>query len=740
MKFQPGILCVILTLLSLNLPAQTTSDLDVLIRKMAESYITVEQTDPQVTERIRYIVRNNDGTDIVNRELPEGANDSLTTVYLSAFQPQDSLWPDLDYQSQQRGSWPPALHVQRISTIARSYKTPDSPYYNKQEVSAVMHQAMNKWFDMGLVCPNWWYNEIGGPRILGPALIMLYDELTDAERLKAIKYMGQAKIGMTGQNKTWLAANVLFRGLLERDEQVVKTARNAIVEEIVIAPKGEEGIQPDGSFHQHGPQQQFGNYGLAYMTGLTWWGKIFHGTQFALSEEEVRILRMYVIDGLSKVVWKGMMDVNSCGRQLFPYVPEGKALAFGKVLLDMAKLDPQYAAVYGNLYDQLIKGEDVANPNSGFSHFYTSDMSVYRRPEWYGSLRMSSPRVIGAEIVNGENLLSYQMADGALYVYKTGREYEDIFGTLDYTQIPGITTNVPYDTCAPFRNGTAKYFWGENTYVGGVTLERTGGVSAMTLERNGLSAHKAWFFGEDYIVCRGMDINSPAVTGRPVRTTVAQELFGGEVSVRRPNGTVFETITGAGTWTFTRGQGPLWVLHNGVGYWFPDGENLTVNVEDVTGNWARFATQYEGTPDVTQRIFSLVLSHGYEPTGENYNYVIVPLAESLNYQEWAAGNAPVRFIHNPEDKKDILAVEWPELGRKDVVFYEAGSKHFPDGTVVKSNAPAILSLEGVQIVSLAEPTQTLESITITVSKDGYSHTVIIDTKETTGKTIRQRIR
>ena len=85
--------------------------------------------------------------------------------------------------------------------------------------------------------------------------------MTEKEKQEAIRVMEQSQFGMTGQNKVWLAGNVLIRGLLLNDAELIKEARENICSEIVLGQK--EGIQPDWSFHQHGPQQQFGNYGLS---------------------------------------------------------------------------------------------------------------------------------------------------------------------------------------------------------------------------------------------------------------------------------------------------------------------------------------------------------------------------------------------------------------------------------------------------------------------------------------------
>ena len=61
--------------------------------------------------------------------------------------------------------------------------------------------------------------------------------------------MGNAKFGMTGQNKVWLAGNIMMRALLQNDAELVKIARDTIVSEIVTGKI--EGIKDDWSFHQH---------------------------------------------------------------------------------------------------------------------------------------------------------------------------------------------------------------------------------------------------------------------------------------------------------------------------------------------------------------------------------------------------------------------------------------------------------------------------------------------------------
>lgn len=686
-------LCVGFFLLSVFCGPKAYATIDTLKTRLKISYIESTQNDPDILRRIACIRDQTDGNDAVIRELVERANDSLSKVWLGELT-AEGLWPDLDYASQQRGGWPPSWHIRRLSVMARSYCTPSSVYYQKPEVSKALHLGLNKWFDMELVAPNWWYNEIGGPRFMTPVLLLLEDELSEEELQKGIRYMSQAKIGMTGQNRTWLASNVLIRALLERDEELLQTARDVIVGEIRQAEEGEEGIQFDASFHQHGPQQQFGNYGLAYIQGITFWGKIFNGTRFALNPEQIKIMHRFVVYGMSKVIWRGMMDVSSCGRQLFPYTPEGKALAFGEVLLDMAVLDPENRETYWNLYDQLILGEEIEGLNQGYTHFYSSDMSVYRRPEWMATLKMSSPRVIGAEVVNGENLLSYQMADGALFLYKTGREYENIFDVFDYTQVPGVTTNISSDTCAPFQNGPFAEFRGKNPFVGGLFLpDGSGGVSAMIFEKEGIRANKAWFFCEDYIICKSSGITGVSTGDKPVRTTVAQHLSGGESVDWYSNPHVSEEQS---------------VTHLGTRYFFPC-STVEVVEGEVMGNWSRFATMYQGEPDTKKEVVSITINHGFTPENERDSYVIMPIGVTRG-----SYNFSVTQDHS------VLGVEWIMVNgakRRDAVFFEPGVCEFDDGYRISVSEPAIISV-GEDYMSLSEPTRSGLEIRVTVEEDG----------------------
>ena len=59
---------------------------------------------------------------------------------------------------------------------------------------------------------------------------------------------------------------------------MVQDAVSSFLSVVKIVNEGKEGMQADMSFHQHGPQQQFGNYGLGFFENKD----VHNGTIFAL--------------------------------------------------------------------------------------------------------------------------------------------------------------------------------------------------------------------------------------------------------------------------------------------------------------------------------------------------------------------------------------------------------------------------------------------------------------------------
>ncbi|MDP4274973.1 MAG: polysaccharide lyase 8 family protein [Bacteroidota bacterium] len=597
------------------------------------------------------------------------------------------FWPDINYLSKQRGAWQPNDHFTNALQMAKAYQTSNSKYFHDPKLSAKILLALDYWFQNDFQCPNWWYPQIGVPMTLAPIMILMEDELSVEQKEKGIKILDRAKIGMTGQNKVWLSGNVLLKSLLLRDVETIRKASASIQEEMKVSMQ--EGIQADGSFHQHGPQIQFGNYGLAYVESMIKWISVLRNTPFQFEETKMAILRNYLLEGQQWVTWKNRMDISACGRQLFVNSPAQKARSLAYSYKKMQTLDPAFAGEYNKAmqYQNLV----------GDKHFWRSDFQVKRSPDYYFSVKMCSKRVIGAESCNSENIQGYYLGDGATYFYQKGQEYENIFPYWDWKKIPGTTTQqdnrkLPVLTASGYRIAS--------DFVGGVSDGKIG-VAAMDYNRDGLMAKKSWFLFNGQIICLGAGISS--AQGFPVTTSVNQTLLDGKVIIK----TKSEQVMGN---TSVDLSNPRWILHNQTGYFFPNGGNLKLEPQVVKGSWNRVASRYKDVP-IKTGVFKLWFDHGVNPSSQTYAYVLVPDATISIMKKLETAN-PFRIIKNDENMQSVVSTDGSLAG---IVYYKAGKADVFGGVAVDQPCIIMLQKESGQIkISVSDPTQKLVQVQVSL--------------------------
>lgn len=521
----------------------------------------------------------------------------------------DGSWPDINYQDSKPSGWEPARHLDRLFLLTRVYLEGDSPLRKSEALSEVLHRAMGFWFKKDLVCRNWWFNQIGGPKTMGPVFIMLEDELTEEERTAAVAMMSRAKFGLTGQNKVWLAGNVFFRAVLTRDEALARQARDVILSELVMR-SGQEGVQADYSYHQHGPQQQFGNYGLAYINSMSYWGLMFSGTDLALNGQQVGLLRSLLLEGYDWIVWRGQFDLNGLGRQLFKKAQKGKALSVAKVMRSMCLIDPGHQLQYFAFIDRNW-GAQSGNGLLGSRHYWRSDLTVHRNAGWQASIKMSSRRVIGVEAGNNENLKGYYLGDGATYIQRTGQEYAEIFPIWDWRAVPGVTC---YQSDEPLPVLGWKGYRNGSDFSGGVSSGLLN-VTSTHVDRDGLSARKSWFFIDNVLICLGAGICSS--NHLEVATSVNQCHLKGDVIYS--DGVVQQLVPGG---SFTA-DAIRWVHHDGVGYRFLKQGTVALSSLLQEGDWHDIAGFYASVEE-KGAVFKLSLHHGPVPQNGTYAYAVQP--------------------------------------------------------------------------------------------------------------------
>lgn len=612
-------------------------------------------------------------------ELPL-VDEAVVKTYLAEIR-SDGTWLDIDYANKRRASWKTLLHLKRLVSMGTAYQNPASAYYRSAEMKDALINGLAYWAEHDFSNPNWWHMKIGAPANMLKAMLLLGDDLPPALYQQARgKTLSRTKIGMTGQNKVWVSGVVLMRALLDEDPVAMKAASESIWAELQVTTQ--EGIQPDWSFHQHGPQLQFGNYGRSFGGCMAMWGAVLRGTSYAMPPEKVESFSHYLTDGPAWVLWQDRMDFSGCGRQF-------DKESVGDPDRNFVDISRQLKLL--TLFNPACKekvARSLARPNQliGHSSYWRSDFAVHRRPDWYASVKMSSKRVVGTEVANSENSMGLHNGDGVLMAYRTGYEYEEIQPVWDWHRLPGTTCD---QGLKKLRPKGYKHDYGGSEFAG-VLNDGSSGVAAMVYQRNRLSAKKAWFFNEDSIVCLGAGIGGETIG--PVYTSVQQSLLQGAVQTAAGELKAGEQALPSGSW----------VLHAGFGYQLLDA--ATVKIETVDGNWQRPDPQFSDRP-VTDEVFSIWINHGSSPVQQSYAYVVYPQTSAA---ELAAGAQAPEIIANTVT---VQAVATPD--GLAAVFYEPG-RVVSGALTLEAAQPCMVQLKKDRLI-VCDPTQSLNVLQLNVN-------------------------
>jgi chondroitin AC lyase len=191
-----------------------------------------------------------------------------------------------------------------------------------------------------------------------------------------------------------------------------------------------------------------------------------------------------------------------------------------------------------------------------------------------------------------------------------------------------------------------------------------------------LHAHKSWFFFDREYVALGAGISS---TDSPaMNTTLNQTLHQGDILVDGNPLPAGEKML----------SGVTWVLHDGIGYVFPQKTAVYVSSGTHTGNWGQINALQSNTP-VTKDIFTLWMSSGSRPVNATYAYAVVPNIDSAALASYAT-KLPFRILANTTS---IQAVRQMQLGISESIFYSPGQLTIRDGLTVSVDQPCMMLLE-----------------------------------------------
>jgi len=625
---------------------------------------------------------------------------------------EDGSWPDVDYSDKSRSGWLTGEHLERVLALAKALRHPSTPASEHESLIAAIHRGLAYWREHDFKCPNWWHNRIGTPQRLTQIALLLGEDLRAEDLAYLTEVVGsRCKVGnSTGQNRVWLAGNNLMHGLVVQDGEQVAKAAQVIFEQVAVTPK--EGIQRDHSFHQHGPQLQMGNYGLTFARDQIQWWRLLRGTRWAIPPEGRDVMRQYLLDGQSWVVWRGYNDISCCGRAFSPDVQAAKGATLIAIMQQMPQLDPDRADAYQAFLAR--NTPDAVNDLVGCRHFWRSDYLVHRRPDFAITLKMCSKRVTGSESLNSQNLSGYHLADGATYIYRDGEEYRNIFPVWDWRMLPGVTcaqNDGPMPRFGSYRLDT--------DFVGGVSDGRHG-CAVLDYRRDGVSAKKAWFFLGDSVVCLGSAIRASTQVKAPLVTTLNQCRLRSDVRIG--DGQTARKLE-PGTHHF---EDAAWIEHDGIRYTLLAPQKLRVSNERRVGHWSRVAdTPKMPKQEIVEQIFSLSVEHGVGATDAMYAYGISPAARQ------PAPPAPQVLCNTP----GLQAVGLNDR-QVSAVFHQPGRLEYAAGRFIETDAACLVLLDLTDggKVTVSDPTQALTALNLVV--DGRPRRVSLPTGDRAGSSIR----
>ena len=369
--------------------------------------------------------------------------------------PMTYKFPDIDYGDATRSGWQPALHCFKIE--AELIKGGREMLASCEVWRDKILGALRYWVRADMLCPNWWYNQVGVPNSIAN-IALLTEEYLDNELSLGIEkilrrgsfkthlMLGETCIGEPGDSRfikpadTWTGANLIWGGaitikhaLWTEDAELLKIAARRISEEIKYDV---EGIQKDSAFCQHGPRWYSGGYGRSFVYELSPIISILSATSFAIAFDKVSMVLSHILDGQRHMQRNGYFDFGAIGRE---YVrPGAVSMSLGLPLSILAKTDGiQRRDEIGEFY---LTAKDRRDNFEATKYFDSICLLSHKKNGVYFGIRGRKDGILGAEKCNDEGVLSYNMTYGTVTcIMESGKEYFNISPLWDYSAVPGTT-------------------------------------------------------------------------------------------------------------------------------------------------------------------------------------------------------------------------------------------------------------------------------------------------------------
>lgn len=633
--------------------------------------------------------------------------------FLSTQNP-DGSWPDVNYANTDESRWLPILHLRRVRAIAAAYYTSGHAFWKSAPALDAVDRGLIYWYGRNSTSINWWHLEVNTPQQLGSILVACQLDLPPTTVTSGAAELFAGRNTLSAQNRIYTSFSGVYQAILRNDATYLAnqfsrirgqaTYKRALSRTNVTNNDLAEGIRTDFSFYQHGPALYNGFYGAHFVTDMGFWMAMSEGLSFGFTPAEKVVVQDYVLEGHRWTNRGGVLDPNITNRKIshdnYDYVtlryhdPIVYGLEYLRTmsLPRAAEIESFYQHMTGNGPSQI----------AGNRSFWKTDFMVQAGAGYQISTKLWSYHNEGTETLNGDNLQGQFLPLGGTFLLLDGNEYLNIFPVWDWGRIPGTTT-LRRDPGAP-SPGTL----GTRKFAGGIS-NGTEGAMAYDHNYDAVAARKSWFYFADATVMLGAGITG-GNGSLSVNSTLNQSWLRGEVTIGSTDG---ESTLPSGE---SAPAGLQWVFHDRVGYLFPEGGPITVARKTQTGSWREINDDLPSTLR-SGDVFSLWFNHGLAPANQTYAAILVPGRTKSEFDTFRGDN-PIAILANTSA---LQAVRHSARNLVQAVFFQAGSLTTPQGLTITVSQPCLILADQATspaTITVADPTQELTSLTVTVAEAG----------------------
>ena len=438
------------------------------------------------------------------------------------------------------------VSFKKVLSMCKAYAAEGGALYQNQDmlkdITNILDFLCGSCYTAKSQTDNWWTWEIGIPKDLIPALILIYDGLTEEQVMAYTETLyffqpdpfhegvintasthGQGYREAQGANIIDCSTTAVGLGALREDNELVYLGMLASSQTFVIqnvedsaqiAANGyNSGFYPDGSYLDHIKVPYLGAYGIEFMKGGAKIPSLLAGTPWKYPEQVQDNLKSYIVEGFGNGMYQGMMLDCLKGRSVSRPASSNQAAGREAMMIILQIVDSfsqeakettlsalkAWLEEDEGFIDSLVCAENMAikkkakeiledtSIQSNIAPVHKSyplmDRVVHRTEDYLFALSMYSERIQNTEIMNDENRFGWHQNNGMTYIYDEDKQYtENYWNTVNPLRLPG-TTVVPVNigTGKPDGSGFAQGgdFCSKESWVGGTSIGNYG-VSGMS--------------------------------------------------------------------------------------------------------------------------------------------------------------------------------------------------------------------------------------------------------------------